>query len=177
MDKDEILRWNQKYDKENPWWNEKENELGDKFRKTKTLTKTDLRQCVEWKFNKLVGRKKRVLKFIENNDDEVIRKVGTQVFNLTPRDDIIRIRQLDALQGVGPAMASVILTFYDPKNYGVHDIHVWREFFGPEPSHIFTGTSCYLKLLAELRRIANRFNLPVRTVEKAYFLKNYENGS
>ncbi len=42
MDKNEILQWNAKYDTQYPKWTKKEKELGDKFRKTKTLTKADL---------------------------------------------------------------------------------------------------------------------------------------
>jgi hypothetical protein len=69
----------------------------------------------------------------------------------------------------------VVLTFYDPKNYGVFDIHVWREFFGKEPKGLFSTSNYYIKLLAELRTIAKKYDLNARTVEKAYFTKNYEN--
>lgn len=174
MDKEEILKWTAKYDREYPWWISKEKELGDKFRETKTLTKADLCQIVEWKFKWLVGRKDRVLKFVDRNSDEVIQQTCSQVFNLTLCDDSFRIRSLDNLEGVGPALASVILAFYEPKNYGVFDIHVWREFFGKEPKGLFSTSSYYIKLLSELRKIAIRCDLTARTVEKAYFMKNYE---
>jgi hypothetical protein len=174
MDKDEILKWNAKYDKEYPKWTIKEKELGDKFRKTKTITKADLVEIVWWKFEWLKGRRDRILKLVEKNSDE---EVGTcsQVFNLTPCEDSFRIGVLDNLHGVGPALASVVLTFYDPKNYGVFDIHVWREFFGKEPKNLFGTSSYYIKLLAELRTIGNKYDLNARTVEKAHFTKNYEN--
>jgi hypothetical protein len=174
LGKEEILNWNRKYDKDYSEWTEKEKELGDKFRRTKELSKDDLIQVVEWKFNKLKGRKDRILRFIVKNDDRLVRRISSDVFRTTLEDDSYRIKSLDALHGVGPALASTILTFYDPKNYGVHDIHVWREFFGDEPSTIFTGSACYLKLLAELRKIANRYDLDARTVEKAYFKKNLD---
>jgi hypothetical protein len=174
MDKDEILNWNAKYDKEYPKWTAKEKELGDKFRKTKTLTKADLREIVWWKFEWLVGRRERVLKLIEKNSDKEI-EVCNQVFGLTLLEDKFRIGILDNLHGVGPALSSVVLTFYDPKNYGVFDIHVWREFFGKEPKGLFSTSEYYIKLLSELRTIGNKYDLNARTVEKAYFTKNYEN--
>jgi len=175
MNKEEILNWNWKYDKDYPWWVEKEKRLGDKFRQTKTLTKADLDQVVEWKFKKLKGRRDRVLRFVKRNADKTIQQTCSQVFAMS--DDSDRIKSLDALHGVGPALASTILTFYAPKQYGVHDIYVWREFFGKEPSTVFIGCGCYLKLLAELRKIANKHDLDVRTVEKAYFKKNIDETS
>jgi hypothetical protein len=174
LSKDEILGWNLKYDKDHPWWVQKENELGSKFRTTRTLTKRDLLELVDWKFKELVGRKTRVSGLVSRNRDEMVQKTCSQVFSMTPRNDALRIDSLDRLEGIGPALASVILTFYDPNNYGVHDIHVWREFFGPEPPTIFIGNGCYLKLLAELRKEANKYSLSARMVEKAYFKKNFE---
>lgn len=174
MDKKEILHWNEKYDRDHPWWIRKEKELGDKFRKTKTLTKDDLRQIVDWKFKGLPGRRKRILRLVDKNDDDLIQKTCSQVFRLTPSKNGTRVENLDTLAGVGPALASTILTFYDPKNYGVHDIHVWRELFGPEPPTMFIGSACYLKLLEKLRKIAKTHSLHVRTVEKAHFKKNLD---
>jgi uncharacterized protein (UPF0335 family) len=127
MDKPEIIKWVAKHNDEYPLGIEKEKVLGDKFRATKTLTKDDLRQVVEWKFDRLEGRKNLILKFIEQNSDEVIQQTGNLVFNLTICDDLLRIRSLDDLEGVGPAISSVILTFYHPKNYGIIDIHVERQ--------------------------------------------------
>lgn len=173
MDKAEILFWSKKYDTDHPWWVQEEKRLGDKFRRIKTLTKDDLVQVVKWKFNKLPGRLKRVSKLVAKNDDEIIEHTCRQVFRFN--SDLYRIRSLDNLHGVGPALASTILTFYDPKNYGVHDIHVWREFFGKEPSTLFIGSRCYLRLLAELRKLANRYDLEARTVEKAHFKRNLDN--
>ena len=151
-------------------------ELGDKFRRTKELAKDDLIQVVEWKFKDLKGRKERVLRFIAKNNDSLVRRISSDVFSATLKDDSNRIDSLQMLDGVGPALASTILTFYDPKKYAVFDIHVWREMYGKEPENLFT-TENYLKLLADLRRMANKCNLDVRTVEKALFKKNIDEAS
>ena len=76
-------------------------------------------------------------------------------------------------KGIGISTASVILTFYDPKNYGVFDIHVWRELFGKEPKN-FSKIDNYLKLLENLRKLSKKYWLDVRKIEKALFQKNLD---
>ena len=173
MNKEEILNWNDKYDKDHPWWTQREIELGGKLRKTKTLTKDDLRQVVDWKFKELEGRRIRILGLIARNDDSEVRRISSDVFSSTLADDY-KVDSLQNLTGVGPAVASTILTFYNPKEYGVFDIHIWREFFGKEPNGYQFTTKDYLKVLAKLRKIATQHSLDVRTVEKAFFKKNYD---
>lgn len=169
MEKKDILHWSEKYDIEYPWWTQRERELGDRFRIKKELTKDDLIQLVEWKFKDLPGRRNRVLELVAENDDVQVRNISRNVLT----SPLYKIDMLCTLSGVGPALASTILTFYDPKNYGVFDIHVWREMFGEEPKNLFTPKN-YLKLLFKLRKIAELHGLNVRTVEKAFFKKNID---
>jgi len=110
---------------------------------------------------------------VARNEDEEIRRISNLVFASRSSSDSYKVNNLCTLHGVGPALASTILTFYNPKEYGVFDIHVWRELFGREPSFLFTAKN-YLKLLTELRKIARRFDLDVRIVEKAFFKKNID---
>ena len=176
MEKEAILNWNRKYDEDHPWWTQKERELGDKFRMLKELTKDDLIKVVEWKFKTLPGREARILRLVAKNDDTRIRKISNTVFNLSSGHDSYKVDSFCSLHGVGPALASTILTFHNPRDFGVFDIHVWRELFGKQPKYLFT-TENYLKLLAELRRIASKYGLNVRTVEKAFFKKNIDEHS
>lgn len=138
------------------------------------MTKDDLLQLVDWKFKELPARHKRVSGLAQENPEATVRHTCNQVFCMNLNQDSTRINNLDDLDGDGPAIASVILTFYDLKNFGIHDIYVWREFFGPEPSTLFIGNGCYLKLLSEMRKIATKYLLDARTVEKAYFKKNLD---
>lgn len=174
MNKKEILRWNSKYDEDHPWWTKEEKRLGDKFRQTKTLTKADLRDVVVWKFKELPARQKRILRLVEKNTDKEIQLAGSHVFSSTSNDDLCKINPLDDLVGVGPAVASTILALYDPKNYGVFDIHVWREFFGKEPKGYVFTTEDFQKVLTELRKLASKYDFDVRIVEKAHFKKNLD---
>jgi len=173
LERDDILRWAKKYDTEYIWWFQKEREIGDRLRANKVLTKADLVEVVEWKFKDLEARKKRILGLVRMNEDADVRRTSSHIFGLGSKDDSYKVDSLCILHGVGPAVASTILTFYNPKEYGVFDIHIWRELFGKEPENLFT-TENYIRLLFKLRDIANRYELDVRTVEKAFFKKNYD---
>ncbi len=105
-------------------------------------------------------------------DDAFIRQ--TIKDGLQSTDEEVRIRTLFRLKGVKNAVASVILTFYDPKNYGVFDIHAWRELFGKESEGFSSNAKLLLEFLEELRRMSRETRLDVRVVEKAVFKKNYD---
>jgi len=173
VDKEEILKWSKKYELEHPWRIQKEQELGTRFRRTKKITREDLEQVINWKFKENPGRKKRIMDLLAKNTDEKIRKVSNKFFCITSNDDSYKVHTLNMIHGVGPALASAILAFINPKDYGVFDIHVWRELFGEEPKGLFR-TANYLKVLVELRKIAEKHQLDVRIVEKALFKKNYD---
>ncbi len=170
MDKAEILRWCRKYDKDQGWWVQKEQELGARFRKTKVMTLEDLVEIVEWKFKGAEGKKTKVLDAISKNDDDTIRKISSQVFNVPNEEDAYRMNSLMMINGISPVLASIILSFFDPKRYGVFDVNVWRALLGNEPPNLFS-TQNYIKFLAALRKTSGKQNLDARVVEKAYFKK------
>jgi hypothetical protein len=173
MDKATILRWSRKYDKDQGWWAQKEIELGARLRRTKVLTLDDLTQVVQWKFQGSEEKMKRVLEAVSKNDAALVARISSQVFNVPTDEDAFRMNSLTMLNGVSPVIASVILTFFDPKNYGVFDVQVWKALLGNEPPNLFT-TQNYLKLLAALRKTASKNNLDARIVEKAFFKKNLD---
>jgi len=173
MEKDEILKWSEKYDAVFPEWTKKEKELGDKFRKTKEVTIEDLVELNNWKFTGNEPRRINNLRNIKKNKDVDVRDITRRAF-LDVKFDQQKIDLLDNnLKGVGTAMASVILTFYNPEEYCVFDIHVWKELFPKEMPQFLYETENYLKVLSKLGNEAKKYNLNVRTVEKAYFTKNY----
>lgn len=172
-----ILQLCNKYNTEEDQWNSGlEADLGRKFRSDKEITKADLIQVVKWKFATNKHRLKRELNLIENVSDNDVMDISRLAFNA--EDDFSRIRCLMQIKGVGNAVASTILTFYDPKNYGVFDIHMYDELFNTNPKtrpkDISSNPKHYIKLLEELRTIAKKHNLDVRIVEKALFKKNYD---
>jgi len=173
LDRKDFLTWSRKYDKDQGWLAQKERELGARFRKQKVMTQADLVQVVEWKFQDDEEKKLGVLELVARNDEALLARVSSQVFNLPVVDDAYRLNCLMMLQGVSPVLASVILAFFDPRQYGVFDVYVWRALLGNEPPNLFSTVN-YLKLHLALRKTAAKHNLDVRTVEKALVKKKLD---
>ena len=182
MDKRDFLKWSQKYDKDQSWSAQVERGLGARLRKTRVMSGADLALVVEWKFKDDEAKRKRVLELVARNDEASVVRVSSQAFNLPGDNDACRINCFMMLEGVSPVLASVILSFFDPKQYGVFDVYAWRGSLGNEVPNLFSTVN-YLKLLVALRKTAAKHNLDVRTVEKALVQKKldeagvYENRS
>ena len=173
MSRDEILRWSRNYDNDPEMTEDNETEinLGAKIRRTETVSQNDLLELVRWKFRFLPGRERRVKKYVKRNSDTQIAECFQAA--LREPNERRRFEILDDLWGIGPAMVSVILTFYDPRRYGVLDIHGWDELIGGNrPNNLFNGPTRLIEYLQGLRLIAEEYMLPVRQVEKAYFYRN-----
>jgi hypothetical protein len=182
VDKRDFLKWSQKYDKDQGWSAQVERGLGARFRKARVMSRADLALVVEWKFKDDEAKRKRVLELVARNDEASVVRVSSQAFNLPGDNDACRINYFMMLEGVSPVLASVILSFFDPKQYCVFDVYAWRSLLGNEVPNLFSTVN-YLKLLVALRKTAAKHNLDVRTVEKALVQKKldeagvYENRS
>lgn len=174
MKREQIIKWRDKYDNEEDLYNTGlEEDLRKKFQANKFITKEDLKKIIEWKFQgPLIPRGKIFLKCIKEVDEEFIKDLSKLTFKI--HNDETRIKLLCVIDGVGPAVASVILAFYDPDKYGVLDIHAWRELFGKEPNDLFGSPKCCMKFFDELRSLSKKHRLPCRDIEKALFKKNYD---
>ena len=173
MDKRDFLKWSQKYDKYQGWSAQVERELGARFRKARVMSGADLAMVVEWKFKDNEAKRKRVLELVARNDEALVTRVSSQAFNLLVDDDACRVNCFMMLEGVSPVLASVVLSFFDPKRYGVFDVYAWRGLLGNEVPNLFSTVN-YLKLLVALRKTAAKHNLDVRTVEKALVQKKLD---
>jgi len=172
MEREEILEWVDKHDRKNFWWIQQEREIGDRLRETKKLSKDDLNKIIEWKFESNPLVKTVQLNRMKKVNEQHLEKVSNEVFNLDVNQDMKRITLLCGFNGIGSAVASVILTFYDPENYCVVDFHVYQEVFGFRPKYLTPEK--YIRLLGKLREEARKYSLNVRDMEKAYFMKNCE---
>jgi len=172
LEKKEILEWVEKHDKKNVWWIQREKEVGDRLRETKKLSKDDLLNIMEWKFESNPLVRTVQINRVKLINEQHLEKISNEVFNLDVNQDMKRITLLCGFNGIGPAVASVVLTFFDPENYCVVDFHVYQEIFGVRPK--FLTPEKYIRLLTKLREEAKKNNLRVRDVEKAYFMKNCE---
>jgi hypothetical protein len=178
LNREEILKWSIKHNNDNPSGIAIEKELGDKLRSTKTLTKDDLLKIIKWKFFGLPWFEKYTNYVSVNVKDAELREGTYKIFTQGLADN-------SAIQGIksvglkGNATVSVILTFFNPEKYGVFDRHLWQGLYGDRPSKFFRGkfysdASYYLEVLERLRKDAINYGLPVRTIEKAYFKRHFD---
>jgi len=173
MDKADFLMWSRKYDKSFGWQTQRERELGSRFRKAKTLTCSDLAQVVEWKFKDEPEKKNRVLTLVTRNDEATVNRLSSQALSIPSCEDAYRMNCLTLLEGISPVLASVILAFFDPKQYCILNSAVWKALLGNPPPNMLT-TQNYLKLLAAIRKTAAKQNLDVRTIDKALYKKSLD---
>lgn len=174
LSKKEILELASKYDEDHPWWTLKERELGNRIRIVNEFGLDVLKEIVDWKFKTVPSRIKRINNLLKRYRDEDVREITRRVLPLGLKHDDNKISTLRMIKGIGVSLASTILTFHDPRNYCVYDIHVIREMYGGLPKYPFTSNKHYLRLLQDLREESTKLNLDVRTIEKALFKKNLD---
>jgi hypothetical protein len=173
MQKEELLQWIRVYEQETTKSDARiERELRQRFQSNQSMTKQDLQHVIEWKFSgRLIGRRQRVLTLMDDLDEAFIHELSALVFKY--ENDEMRLKLLTTIRGIGNALSTVILAFYDPQHYGVLDIHAWRELFHePEPYDIFVSYKQAIRFFQRLRKISLNTRLSCRDIEKAYFMKN-----
>jgi hypothetical protein len=173
VDKADFLLWSRKYDKAFGWQAQRERELGAKFRKNKALTCKDLASIVEWKFKGDVEKQTRSLALVARNDEATVNRLSSQALSIPGCEDSYRMNCLTLLEGVSPILASIILTFFDPKQYFILDAHTWKALLGNVPPNMQT-TQNYLVLLSAIRKTAAKQKLDVRIIDKALFKKGFD---
>lgn len=174
VNRKEIIYWRDKYNNEaRQYVTGLEEELREKFRKYGKASKEDIQRIIRWKFQgRLTGRQKMNLARTDKVDGRIIEKVTELAFEVS--GDRLRLKLLTVLDGVGYSVASVILTFLDPMNYGVLDFHAWHGLF-KEDKKIFIEKDC-LRFLDKLRKESQQVGLPCRDIEKAAFKKDLDGG-
>jgi hypothetical protein len=173
MDKPDYIMWSRKYDKALGWQAQRERELGAKFRKNKALTLKDLVSVVEWKFKGDDEKLQRAQDLVARNNEERVQRITSQTLSLPNADDTYRVNCLTTLEGVSPVLASIILTFFDPHNYGIFDQSVWKGLLGNPPPGLYTPQN-YVRLLNSLRKTAAKHNLDARVIDKALYKKSLD---
>lgn len=91
-------------------------------------------------------------------------------------DNKLRIKVLMTIPGIGLAVPSTVMSFYEPKDYGIYDIWSWRGLIGSkEPVN---ATWKHLDVFwTKLRLESERLGMTCRDLEKAYFKKAKEDSS
>jgi len=171
----DILELAAKYDEDHPWWTSEEKRIGDQLRRDNEFGMDTLKEIVHWKFlTSPPYKEKTVNNSLKNHTDKEVRELTSWILPLPTREDHNKVTGLRELKGIGVALASTILTFHNPQDYCVYDIHIMKEVYGEEPKYMYTSNKHYLRLLEYLRLESKKLELPVRTIEKALFKKNVD---
>ncbi|ADJ16660.1 hypothetical protein [Halalkalicoccus jeotgali] len=80
-------------------------------------------------------------------------------------DPKFQLKTLTSIPGIGPATATVVLTFHDPMNYAVGDRYMIAVLFGEDRTLRLSDYSRIFTALCE----RNPGGFDLRTVEKAYY--------
>jgi hypothetical protein len=171
VDKADFLMWSRKYDKAYGWQAQRERELGAKFRKNKALTVKDLALVVEWKFIDEPEKLVRTQELVLRNSEANVARITGQALSIPGCEDAYRVNCLTVLEGVSPIIASIILTFFDPKQYCILDVNVWKRLLGNPPPNMQSPQN-YTVLLTAIRKTAAKQNLDVRVIDKALYKKS-----
>ena len=173
VDKADFLTWSRKYDKAFGWQAQRERELGAKLRKNKSFAVADLAAVVEWKFKEDSEKKTRTLSLVTRNEESTVSRLSSQALSIPRCEDSYRMNCITLLEGVTPVLASIILTFFDPKQYCILDAFTWKALLGNPPPNMFS-TLNYIKLLEAIRKTAAKQKLDVRVINKALFKKGFD---
>jgi len=99
-----------------------------------------------------------------------LKKITSEAFKLADQDRIKEaVEKLRKLPEVGVAVASAILTFYNPNKYGVIDIYAWKALYDEQRKSGDFKPEEYVRYLKDIREIAttNKCNMTPRQVDLA----------
>jgi len=166
MDEDDIRTWRERYDEAyDDDLRAIEKRIHEVLTEQQYLTRDQLQEVVQWKLNGMPGRRGGNVERVNTVPDEFVQRITEAALLID--DPKTKLKTLKSIPGIGPATATVILTFYDPENYGIGDRYILDEFFEEDRTIRVTD---YPKILAELRdRNPGHFDL--RTIEKAHYQK------
>ena len=164
--KESILKYAKKYDEKYP---DKYKHIEETMKKTlkgrKWLTQKELIKIGLWKSPRAKPRYES-----KENDNSTVREVTRISFATT--NEKIRIKLLMVLDGVSWGVASAILHFAFPNKYPIMDFRVIRSLGWQQPSaYSFNFWQMYCK---KINSISKKYNLSVRTVEKAFWRHDKE---
>jgi hypothetical protein len=141
-------------------------EAGKQVRQgTRTWTKQDLKDVARWKhLQPLMSR-------IEKNLEDIDKSLG-HVFEI--QNEAERIEALCRIPGIGPALASMILTFTFPDTFCPIDYHAWNGlrslgfgFMRKDGSGTAFTVSEFFEYLKAVRKLAKERNTTPWEVAKA----------
>jgi hypothetical protein len=143
--------------------------IGEDIRRRGYLGPHELFYIVAWKLPRSargnMGSKWGKIGRIEIED---LKKITSEAFKLADQDRIEEaVEKLRKLPEVGVAVASAILTFYNPNKYGVIDIYAWKALYNEQRKSGDFKPEEYVRYLKDIREIAAKCNMTPRQVDLA----------
>jgi hypothetical protein len=133
------------------------------------LNLADLKDIAKWKSTRSANR-------VNGNSDSTVRQFTRIAFGLADNRNLpasVPIAILTNLKGVRVPTASVILTVWKPKRYGIIDVYVWWALFGTKHKGEFRPTD-YDDYLSVVGRLQRSTGLTAREVDMALWKEGAE---
>ena len=129
------------------------------------IYRSDALRILRWK-------SPRPTRHYEKNSESDFRSITESAFST--RNERLRMHSLTALNGVKYPAASALLMFYDPNEYPVIDIRVWKQLYklnlvNTNPGGQGFSLDEWITYLEIMRNAALEFHIPVRQLEKRFF--------
>jgi hypothetical protein len=134
------------------------------------LTPIDLFCVICWKMWNIPRALDLAFESIIRNheDNKDVQKITREAIELAEKGKIKEaVENLKKLYGVRVKVASAILTFYDPENYGVIDKHAWKALYGSEIDD--PTPEQYCNYLRETREIAKKYKMKTHEIDAALY--------
>lgn len=113
----------------------------------------------------------RPKKKYEKNDEQTVEEITK--FSFSTNSERARVESLQILYGVLYPVASAILHFGFPDRYPIMDFRViWSLKWEQPKSYNF---EFWVKYCNEMRRLSEKFKLPIRVIDKALWTYSKEN--
>jgi hypothetical protein len=109
----------------------------------------------------------------ESNDEAAIRAATARAFSAA--DERIAILALKQLRGVGLRTASALLQWMRPERFPILDVRVVGALGKPEPAS-YEDIDFYLDIAKEVRILAQRHALDLRTMDRALWAWHKQQG-
>lgn len=157
-----ILEYAEKYDQK---YRKTEDSKVEKKMKRLLKNQRYLRQKELVKIGRWKSKRPTRHYISEENDDLTVKEITE--FSFRTKSEKARIKSLLTLKGVYWPTASAILHFAFPTKYPIMDFRVIRSLYGKDPSTYKYNFGFWGKYCKRIRAISNKYNLPIRIVEKA----------
>jgi len=125
-----------------------------------------LRRIALWKLDRVLNVSSETIKRLQAlATDDNLQINSTETRSL--------IGQLMECEGIGLPMASTILKFLRPDVFPIIDVRAYRTLYGKKP-HFSQSKSprnidCYLKYVADIRRISVKLNRPLCDIDEQLY--------